>query len=189
MEYLKHCVICGAEFTTRMENKLYCSHSCALEVRRLKRRASVKPRRCVQCGTEFIPVRGNQRYCGRACAREAERERKAERARDRTGVLKHERTCAVCGARFVPKALNQLYCSKRCAAEAHRRRDRARRQRADLPSPPNPIRQQPQNKVWVEEIGMRLSPATAHLREVVLNLERSRVEKERRKAGVPAERS
>jgi hypothetical protein len=48
----------------------------------------------------------------------------------------------------------------------------------------------PQEKVWVEAIGMKLSPATAHLREVVLNLERSRIERERRKAGgVPVERS
>jgi hypothetical protein len=49
---------------------------------------------------------------------------------------------------------------------------------------------QPQSEVWVEEIGMRLSPATAHLREVVLNLERSWIERERRKsAGGPVKRS
>lgn len=72
--YLKKCVICGAEFTTKYSGRIYCSKKCGNYAYRQRllnksvRRAKIGGvGKCVICGREFKRQYCGQKYCSDEC--------------------------------------------------------------------------------------------------------------------------
>ena len=71
----KICLWCGGEFTTRYEQRKYCSDSCSYEHKKKKDRDewadTFKPKEfsCMECGGKVITTYGNPRsvYCSDEC--------------------------------------------------------------------------------------------------------------------------
>lgn len=60
----RHCVMCGATFTTRDKNltQRCCSNDC-----RGKQQTARATKDCVVCGEKFLPSRPGYKTCGRKC--------------------------------------------------------------------------------------------------------------------------
>ena len=68
----KQCPVCGTEFKSNDDKKVYCSHECYLKHEE-QRHVAVEERVCVICGQAFITTHWSKRYCSDTCRRAARR--------------------------------------------------------------------------------------------------------------------
>ena len=100
------CPQCENSFETEIENKLYCSASCAKRARKKRQREKLKQFRCVACEKLFTANQGStvKKYCPEC------------KPKYKWRKIKPEVRCinAECQKVFIPSHNKQVYCSRQC---------------------------------------------------------------------------
>ena len=129
---IKHCVICGKEFTPKTSRQLCCSADCSdkhrAHLRRILRQRSPvhEIKHCVICGKEFTPKTSRQLCCSADCSdkhrahlnqrnqrNKQAREVKKKNKKKHTSLLKTFR-CLACGKEFNQHFPHEKFCSDDC---------------------------------------------------------------------------
>lgn len=129
---MRKCVICGKEFTPRLEIQKTCgSEECKKEnARRVakdyyhKSATKLEAKKCVECGKTFMPRTSQQVTCGTDCrkirAKKAARKWQAEHKKEPAPKEKktYQKICLICHKEYTCKNPRQKYCGEACARVA-----------------------------------------------------------------------
>lgn len=129
---MRKCVICGKEFTPRLEIQKTCgSEECKKEnARRVakdyyhKSATKLEAKKCVECGKTFMPRTSQQVTCGKDCrkirAKKAARKWQAEHKKEPAPKEKktYQKICLICHKEYTCKNPRQKYCGEACARVA-----------------------------------------------------------------------
>lgn len=119
------CLVCGAEFATRISTKRFCSKRCQRRHERRKRHRPLQTRRCDACGAEFMQRSAINRFCGKLCW---SRHYAAEKLAEKLSNLPKIQQCVGCGAQFAANTIRK-YCTIRCRKDHQAVLTKARRSR------------------------------------------------------------
>lgn len=116
-KYLRICPVCGKEFTTSNERRIYCCRNCIAAAYRDRNRVKHE-KICPICGKEFVARRSIDVYCSRECYEESK-----VIYRRTHSVLKEqpEKICPICGQKFVGKSSRKIFCSRGCKGKAYKK--------------------------------------------------------------------
>ena len=120
--YVKHCVICGKEFSSPQSTAKYCSNKCR---NKNKKKGNYI---CKCCGKVFSRERRGHdayKFCSRECSAKYVLVEQANREAAKSLIKKEKKLiCSVCGNVFKSKRAGVKYCSDKCLHEAQKERNK-----------------------------------------------------------------
>lgn len=131
--YIRECLVCDADFSTRNSNVKCCSADCsAANHRRISREHNARKyepikshsRPCARCDREFTPKKSDAIYCGRICQRLA---REARRSAEAPPQKCHKCDAVMADRKPGIRVCDDCRVDKRKARERQVERERERR--------------------------------------------------------------
>lgn len=100
---IKNCILCGNEFSTKNNRKIYCSKECSVKYSNKNNiNVNKESKKCLQCNEDFKPKSLYRRFCSKECYKE-------------WLILnnnKNIKECLECHTKI--KTYNKKFCSKDC---------------------------------------------------------------------------
>lgn len=114
-----NCKYCGANFTSKRYDALYCSATCRREADKKRKREryvwkTERPSGCLLCGAPLS--KGKYRFCSDTCCRRW-RAIHIEKTCEDHGEL--TKTCRICGKEFKTFKSRKTTCSEECQLKWH----------------------------------------------------------------------